>query len=247
MKLLRFLMVALLPGMLLSCRTQNILQQKADTALDSTFFSDKNYQYTIRKNDKLNISVWGQDELSVGSVYGIYNSNEAYGKWLLVDAKGSIDVPRVGTVTAEGKTVTQLKDTLKQLMGKWIVNPVIDIKVLNKEVVVLGEVRNPAVITMDKDEMTLLEVLAKTGGYEFYANLKSVRVVRNLPQRTCTAQIDLTRLRNYPEQNIQLHPGDVVVVSSKGHKEFDKRIATIIPFATALTAASILFGLFLTP
>lgn len=247
MKLLKIGMVALLPVLLLSCRTQNVFKHKAAQTLDSAFLYNAAYQYVIRKNDKLNISVWGQDELSVGSVYGIYNSNEAYGKWLLVDANGNIDAPRIGTLKVEGQTVTQLKDSLKLKLGQWLVNPVVDVKVLNKEVVIIGEVRNPATIMMDKDEMTLLEALGKTGGYEFYANLREVKIIRNLPQGTKTANIDLTRLRNYGEQNIQLHPGDVVVVSSKGHKEFDKRIATIIPFATAITAASILFGLFLTP
>ena len=93
------ILIFLLP----SCKTQNIFKDSKEERkalqeeLDSAFLFDPNYQYIIRKDDKVNISVWGQEDISVGSVYGIYNSNEVYGKWLLVDANGCIEVPKIGS------------------------------------------------------------------------------------------------------------------------------------------------------
>lgn len=231
-----------------SCKTYNLLEGGSlapkNRDLDSTFFFDPDYQYTIRKDDKINISVWGQDDLSVGSVYGIYNSNEVYGKWLLVDAQGNISVPKLGVFHVLGFTVPQLKDTLTRRFGKWIATPVVDVKVLNKEITVLGEVRNPGVFQVDKDQNSLLELISKTGGIEFYGNLKNVKVLRQEGENVKVAHLDLSKGNQYLNQNIQLHPGDVVIVASKRNKEFDKRIATIIPFATALTAAAIFFKTF---
>jgi len=243
----RTVIIAYLLLSLASCKTYNLLDHKASESfqkLDPVFAYDSTYQHHIRKDDKLNLSVWGQDDLSVGSVYGIYNSNEVYGKWLLVDAEGNISIPKLGVFHVQGMTVPALKDSLRVRFGKWIQNPVVDVKVMNKEITVLGEVRNPGVIQVDRDQNTLLELLSKTGGMEFYANLKNVKVLRQDGLNVKIAHINLSKSVNYADQNIQLHPGDVVIVSSKRNKEFDKRIATIIPFATVITATAILFNTF---
>lgn len=232
---------------LVSCKTQNLFVEsgkKTDrNTSDSCFQYNATYQYAIREDDKLSISVWGQDEVSVGSVYGIYNSNEVYGKWLLVDIDGNIEMPKIGRFYAKGKTVIELRDTLRVLLSKWILNPVVDVKVLNKEITVLGEIKNPGVIKVDKDRNNLMELIGHSGGFEFYADLKRVKVLRQEGVNVRVTNINLTNDGNFDAKNIQLHPGDVVIVPSKKHKAFDKRIATIIPFTTAISAAAILFKL----
>lgn len=248
MKKLAFILFV---AFLASCKTPNLLMEpksernSAISSLDSVFRLNKNYEYRIRKNDKLSISVWGQDELSVGSVYGIYNSNEVYGKWLMVDQNGAIEIPKLGTFIVLNYTVVELKDTLKKCFSKLIVNPVVDIKVLNKEISVLGEVRNPQVFTIDKDNITLLEMITHSGGFEFYANAKYVKVMRQVGDTVKVANINMSRSGNYEDKNIQLVPGDIVIVPSKGNKEFDKRVSTIIPFTTVVSALAILYKLFL--
>jgi len=97
-----------------SCKTYNLIENKTGPMDKAVFSYDVNYQYKIRKDDKISISVWGEDNLSVGSVYGIYNSNEVYGKWLLVDINGNIEVPRIGTKNVVGKTIPELKEEIKK-------------------------------------------------------------------------------------------------------------------------------------
>ena len=233
-----------------SCKTSNIFlfknkeRKESIVELDSNFRFSENYKYTIRKNDKISISVWLQDELSVGSVYGVYNSNEIYGKWLLVDDEGAIDIPRLGKQVVEGMTVIELKNFLKNTFSKWLVNPVVDVKILNKQVSVLGEVRVPQTMTIDKEENNLLELISKAGGFEFYADLKYVKVVRPFGDSVLVENVDLRKSGDYMSKNIQVHPGDIVIVPSKKYKQFDKRISTIIPFATSLSTFAVLFGVF---
>ncbi|WP_298118746.1 polysaccharide biosynthesis/export family protein [Flavobacterium sp.] len=227
-----------------SCKTQNLLVSKNETNDKTNFVYDENYQYKIRKDDKISISVWGEDNLSVGSVYGIYNSNEVYGKWLLVDANGNIEVPKIGTKNVLNKTIPELKAEIKNELKQYLVNPVVDVKVLNKEITILGEVRNPSTIQVDKDHNNLLEMISKTGGFDFYANLKSIKILRQEGNDVKVTNIDLTNAKDILNQNIQLHPGDIVIVPSKKNKEFDKRISTIIPFTTTVSAAAIIMGLF---
>lgn len=245
----KLLILSLLAALgLSSCKTTNLFVDKkarhAVADLDSVFLGDNTYQYHIRKDDKITIGIWGQDELSVGSTYGIYNSNEVYGKWLMVDAEGNIEVPKIGTLHVEKMTLIQLKDSIKVLAGKWIKNPVVDVKVLNREITVLGEVRDPQVINVDKERNTLLEMIARCKGLEFYANAQQIKVFRQVGEDVHVANIDLTAKGDYLYRNINLYPGDVVIVPSKKHKEFDRRIATIIPFSTTLTSAAIFMGAF---
>lgn len=231
-----------------SCSTQNLfVDKKADNrpeALPEVFQPDYGYQYHIRKDDKITISVWEQDDLGVGSSYGIYNSNEVYGKWLMVDVEGMISVPKIGAFKVENKTIIQLKDTLTAMFGEWVLNPVVDIKVLNRDISILGEVRNPQVIPVDKERNMLLEIVAAAGGFEFYAELRNVKVLRQSGENVHVANINLAQSGDYLYRNISLYPGDVVIVPSKRNKEFDKRVSTIIPFTTTITAAAILMGLF---
>lgn len=227
-----------------SCKTQNLLVSKDETKDKSAFNYDNHYQYSIRINDKISLSVSGEDNMSVGSVYGIYNSNEVYGKWLLVDINGNIEIPKIGTTHVLGKTVPELKEYLRTQLKQWLNNPVVDVKVLNKEITILGEVRNPNTIQVDKDQYTLLEMISKTGGFDFYANLKSIKILRQEGENVSVKNINLTKGKDILNANVQLHPGDIVIVPSKKNKEFDKRIATIIPFATTATAAAILIGTF---
>lgn len=231
---------------LTSCKTTNLFVDREAsskvTDLDSAFFSDSSYEYHIRKDDKVTISIWGQDELSVGSTYGIYNSNEVYGKWLMVDAAGNIEVPKIGTLHVEKMTIIELKEILRDRFSEWIKTPVVDVKVLNREITVLGEVRDPQVINVDKERNTLLDMIAHCKGFEFYANAKSIKVLRQVGEHVHVANIDLTEKGDYLQKNINLYPGDVVIVPSKKNKEFDRRVSTIIPFATTITAAAILIS-----
>jgi polysaccharide export outer membrane protein len=227
-----------------SCRTYNLIENKTGPMDKAVFSYDANYQYKIRKDDKISISVWGEDNLSVGSVYGIYNSNEVYGKWLLVDINGNIEIPRIGTKNVVGKTIPELKEEIKNEMTKWLVTPIVDVKVLNKEITILGEVRNPNTIQVDKDKNNLFEMISKTGGFDFYANLKAIKILRQEGENVKVTNIDLTKSDDILNTNILLHPGDIVIVPSKKNKEFDKRISTIIPFTTTVSAAAIIMGLF---
>ena len=249
MRNLKFILFLGIILLLDSCKTQNLFhfspeKENEEIKLDSIFRYRADYQHIIEIDNKVNISVWGQDELSIGSVYGIYNSNEVYGKWLMVDANGNIEIPKIGTMMVKGMTLPMLKDSIKNLISQWIANPIVDVKVMNKEITLLGEFRNPAVIHVDKDNNSLLELVAKAGGFEYYANLKRIKVLRQDGLKVKIANIDLTIASDEGARNIQLRPGDIIIAPSKKNKEFDKRISTIIPIATSATSAAILIGAF---
>jgi polysaccharide biosynthesis/export protein len=231
-----------------SCKTQNLMEQsKKDTrfqhiVMDSVFLYNPNYEYRIAKDDKISMSIWNHEDLSVGSVYGIYNSNEVYGKWLLVDNKGCVSLPKIGKFNIRGLSVAEAEDSLKRIYARWVIDPVVAVKVLNKEITILGELRNPGKYLVEKDMNSLFDIVSRAGGFEMYANKKVIKIIRQKGSEVKMMNVDLTRADNYFNRNIQLLPGDVVVVPSKKAKDFEKRISTIIPLASSATAAAILIG-----
>lgn len=238
--------------LLASCKTQNVFvkatvpAQRQVTDADSAFQKEENYEYHLRKDDKVNISVWNNDDVSVGSVYGIYNSAEGYGKWLMIDKKGEISIPAVGSIKVDGLTLVELKNVLQKELSKTILNPVIDVKVLNKEVTVLGEVKKPGKHLMEKEDYDLLDVIGMAGDFDTYADKRRVQIIRKNKGIVNTIVLDITSMKNYVTGNIMIHPGDVVLVHSKKGKDWDKRAgASIIPTGSAITALILIFKLFM--
>ena len=225
-----------------SCATQNMFSGTVKkNGLEALLTDSTKSEYTIRKDDKISVSIWNHDDLSVGSIYGVYNSNEAYGKWLMVDQKGNIVVPSLGEIKAEGKTVLQLRDDLTKSFSKDLVNPIVDVKVLNREVSLIGEVQNPGKFQLEKEKNTLVETLAMAGDFQPYADKKHVKLIREKDGSSTEFIIDLTKLDPAMQDQLLVMPGDVIYVPSRKGKMFDIKVPSIIPFASIVTAAAIVY------
>lgn len=239
-------LLLLLALALQSCATQNLFQTaiKSQTPADTLAFVNlPDYEYTIRKDDKVSISVWDHDDLSVGSVYGIYNSNEVYGKWLQVDSKGNITVPKLGEVPVENLTVVQAENSLRELYKTWIVNPVVEVKILNKEVSVIGELKSPGRFLLEKDDNSLIDLISKAGDFDFYADKRKIQVIRKVNGQPKMHTVDLTKTDAVFTQNIQIQPGDIVYVPSRKGKMWDRKIGTIIPITSIVSSVVLILGI----
>ena len=230
-----FLIVTVL---LNSCAYQNIFENTQENNIKDLITIDSAYQHTIAVDDKLSVSVWNHDNMSIGSLFGMYNSNEVYGKWELVDAAGYIMVPKIGRVRLEGYTCTEAADTLASLYAKILVDPNLVVRVLNREVTILGEVRAPGKYLLEKERNTLTEIIGNAQGFEFYADKENVQLIRN----NKSYQINFTKLMDNNYQ-ILVQAGDVINVPAGTGKAIDKRAPTLIPIISALTALLLIVSL----
>lgn len=221
-----------------SCATQNIASKSKMEKDAATFQVNPCYEYRIKSDDKINVSIWDHDNMSVGSVYGIYNSNEVYGKWLMVDHDGFINLPKSGLFHIDGMTIIEAQAALKNIYREWIVEPVIEIKVLNREVNVIGELKTPGKYLLERNNNSLLDVVSKAGYFDFYANKKKIQVMRTVDGVPKKINIDLTRAGKTFEQNIQIYPNDIVYVPARRAKVWDKRAGSIIiPLVSVISTA----------
>jgi len=230
--------------LLSSCKIQNLMQSSVRETNNEDLFSaeSRNYEYVIQAEDKLSVSIWGHDDLSVGSVFGIYNSNEVYGKWVLVDKEGRVSLPQLGQVKVANLTTRQLTDSLKVRYSKFIQKPIIVVKVLNKRVSLLGAVKQASSVILDEDQIPLLDLLAKAEGFDYYADRSQLKLVRKKEGLPVEYIIDLTQMETYEQSNILIRPGDVIYVPNKNGKAFDKKSNRMVPFLGVISSIAVLIS-----
>ena len=231
-------------GVLSSC-TQNLFVSKKPLVAPSSLAVGPDYQYRLRKDDKVSLSVWDHEELSVGSIYTHFTANEVEGKWTLVDPAGFLSVPKLGSYPVEGLTVLEAESQIAKALSKWVVNPQLTLKVLNLEATVLGEVVQPGKQHLEKQRNTLVEVLGRAGDFGPYADKRHVKVLRMVGTNTKATEIDLTTLDGFERNNLVILPGDVVFVPAKNGKQFDRKAPSVIGVASVISTIIIITRLFL--
>jgi len=135
-----------------------------------------------------------------------------------VRADGKISVPLLNDVHAAGLTPEQLGDALEKAASKFVTEPdatVIVREIRSRKVYVIGQgVAHAGVVTINAD-MNVLQVLATAGGLLEYADKENVLIIRNEGGREQRFKFNFDEVvkgKNV-KQNIQLRPGDTVVVN----------------------------------
>ncbi len=226
-----------------SCSTTNVFQNvdsDQGSGLDTlTLFTDT-FEYRLAVNDKISLSVDQHEDLSIGSIFSIYNSDEVYGKWVLIDINGEAVFPKIGKIKLAGLTLREAEDSIAALLTTYVKNPIVVVKALNWEVSVLGEVIAPGSYNIEKMNNSVLQYIAKAGGFDAYANKKKIQLVRNYDGVLKVYELDLTDYYSYSAHQINLMPGDVIHVPSTRGKKLDQRSSTLLPFASFISALAII-------
>lgn len=248
---MKFFFISIFAALVLSifsgCRSSNLLGRNTNHGDVKELLAEVDsgkYEYIIKPDDKISVSIWNNEEISVGSIFGIYNSNEVYGKWVLVDVSGDVALPKIGKVKLSGLTCKSAADTLIRIYNRFIVNPIVVVRVLNMEVTALGEVRNAGNYMIDKDHNTILEVIGKAGGFDFYADLRHVKLIRKVSLENKEYVLDFSKEEALLYNRIPLHSGDVIYVPTKAAKTLEKRTPIVLPFASAITTIIVLLKFF---
>lgn len=191
--------------------------------------------HRLTMDDKITVSVWNHQNVSLGSIFSIYSSHETFGKWVLIDSLGNATLPKIGPIRLVGLTTLEAGDVIANLLKEDLIDPVVVVRILNREVTVLGEVKSPGNYLMDKEVTTLYEALGKSEGFLQYSNLKKVQIIRD----DISYVIDLRKNNGQALHAIKMQAGDIVNIPAKWGKNFDLSIKRIIPFASALTAIAV--------
>ena len=157
--------------------------------------------YKIGPQDVLTINVWKEPDVS---------------REVPVRPDGKISLPLLNDVEAAGLTPMQLANSLTESLKKFISGPQVTVivkEINSRRVYVIGEVVRAGTFPL-LPKMTVLQIVSSCGGFTQFANPKKIYVLRTKDGKQTKIPFNYKEVVSgkNPEQNIELHPGDTIVV-----------------------------------
>ncbi|PYR41315.1 MAG: sugar transporter [Acidobacteria bacterium] len=158
--------------------------------------------YVIGADDVLSILFWRDKDLSAPDV--------------TVRPDGKVTLPLLNDMQAAGLTPDQLRDAIQVAAQKYVEDPnptVIVKEIKSRKVFITGQVEKAGPYPLN-GSTTVLQLIATAGGLREFADGKDISVMRTengKPSVYAFNYQDVLKKRNL-RQNIELKPGDVVVV-----------------------------------
>jgi polysaccharide biosynthesis/export protein len=157
--------------------------------------------YKIGPQDVLRIDVWKEPDIS---------------RTIPVRPDGKISLPLLNDVQASGLTAMQLAGAIREGLTKYLTGPQVTVTVTeinSRRVYVTGEVARSGALPL-LPNMTVLQALSSAGGFTQFAKLKNIYVLRMEDGKQVKHGFNYKEVVKgfFPEQNILLQSGDVIVV-----------------------------------
>lgn len=157
--------------------------------------------YVIGAEDVLTVAFWRDREMS-GDV--------------IVRPDGKISLPLINEIEAAGLTPDELRVKLMDAAKRFLEDPnaTVVVKAINsRKVFITGEVAKPGAYQL-QGPTSVIQLIAMAGGLHEYADSSNIVVIRKENGRETSFRVnykDVTKRKNL-KQNIELRPGDTVIV-----------------------------------
>lgn len=145
----------------------------------------------------------------------------------LVQYDGTIKLPMVDYVKLSGLTLLQADSLLQTLYAKYYVEPFVSTRVTNNRVFVLGASGGGIggggggggqggagrVIILEDDNVSLLEILASSGGIPQGGKSHNIKIIRDYMHHDPIIQVvDLSTIEGMKQANLNVEPNDVIYI-----------------------------------
>ncbi|APY07159.1 sugar transporter [Winogradskyella sp. J14-2] len=130
----------------------------------------------------------------------------------LIDYDGNIDFPVLGKLKVAGLNRTQLTSMLVEKISEYANNPIVNVRLSNFTITILGEVRNPGTFTIQDERITVLEALGLADDLTIFGKRKNVLLIREVDGKKKFAKIDLTSVNAVNSPVYYLQQNDVIYV-----------------------------------
>ena len=158
--------------------------------------------YVIGADDVLSIMFWRDKDLSAPEV--------------VVRPDGMVTLPLLNDVQAAGRTPEQLGNAIREAARKYVEDPnptVIVKEIKSRRVFITGRFEKPGPYPLN-GKTTILQLIAMAGGLREYVDGKDISLMRSEQGKQSVYAFNYQDVvkKKYLHQNIELKPGDVVVV-----------------------------------
>ena len=217
----------------------------------------------VRPKDKLSILINAQDQ-KLTNMFNLPIVSQQIGQestgssgtsrgvsGYTVDTDGYINFPVLGKIKVEGMTREQIAEYLTgQLKEQELIkDPVVTVEFMNLGVSVLGEVNRPGRISINRDNLTILDALSEAGDLTIFGKREKVLVLRqeNGKQRVyginlCSADQLYTSPVYYLQQNdvVYVEPNDTKSRQSTVNGNTVRSTSFWISLASLITSIAVL-------
>lgn len=133
----------------------------------------------------------------------------------LIDSNGNIEFPTLGTLNLAGLTRNEANALLKDKLSIYFKEdapPIVNIRLANFTVTILGEVKNPGTYTIQDEKISIPEALGLAGDLTIYGKRDNIKLIREVNGQKKFAKIDLTSVNVLNSPNYYLTQNDVIYV-----------------------------------
>ena len=190
MKKIYLMLMAMVAMLLASCSSpKNVAYIQNSDSIDYSR-SEVLYDARIMPKDILTITVntvnpeasepfnlFVSSELSANRSVGGQRALQTY----LVDNKGCIEFPVIGTTKVGGLTKSACEKLIHDKIQRFMnaeENPIVTVRMSNYKISVLGEVNRPGMFTVSNEKINIFEALAQAGDLTIYGVRDRVKLIR---------------------------------------------------------------------
>lgn len=159
----------------------------------------------------------------------------------LVDSEGNIEFPVLGTVKLGGLTRVEAVKVLKDKLLIYLKDPIINMRIVNYEVTVSGEVIRPGTFNIQTERITLPEALSLAGDMTIYGNRENVLIMREINGQKTYNYVDMTKAEFINSPFYYLTQNDWVYIEPNKTKINSSAVGPNI--TVAISAVSVLIAL----
>lgn len=133
-------------------------------------------------------------------------------KGYLIDVEGNIDFPVVGKVKFAGLSLAYAKDTLAQRLKNYIKDPVVEVRIINYKVNMLGEVGRVGPVVAPNHKMNIMEAITAAGDIPITGRRDNILIVREKEGKLEFGRINLNSKNVFTSPYYYLQQNDIVYV-----------------------------------
>jgi len=218
----KYILYAFIFTLLTSCfscsfKQQQVLFENRMQAFNNTATITDTATYRIQPQDLLQIKNLQSPKYIVDepatTTSAAKGAGSTEGQTFLVENDGTVALPIIGHVKVEGLKRYDAAKHIENLYRKEIKNPIIELKIVNLKVTVLGEVKTQGSYALVKDRTSLIEMIGEAGGLTERANSKNVRIIRGGMKNQQVIDLDLSNLNTLSDPRIILKNEDIIYIT----------------------------------
>lgn len=179
--------------------------------------------YTLRAGDQLSIIITQEQDISTTT----QNSNNTPYQ---IRPDGKVSVPLVGEIEAQGMTVGQFTDTLRQGLSRYIIQPDVAVNIVKLggvRVYVFGEVNKPGAYELTKSHR-VMDAIGAANGFNWDTAKKKIFLIhQDNPEKAIPINLNKMLQTGDMAENFEMREGDILYLTKNSRISFSRDIAPI--------------------